>query len=383
MSCGLKIDKPFVWEHYTSIPFERFISFNRSCYPYYAEVLQLIGPELKKAGIDVVQLKCPNNLSDTPISIPDGMTFGQYAYIMKHSLLHFGEDSFLFDLAGHYDIPRLILFSNTYPNTSKPFWGTKEKERILFTTGPHSKPSLSPDPALNFVARIKPEQIALNIMELLGIKWTPPYETVYIGKNYRPKHDIVELFPDSAQSLNLTGSAATLGIRLDYNFDEKFLVEVLKQSRACIITDRPINIKILEALRNNIIEVTYLIDFNSDSSFSRELSKLNLTHVMATYARDEEFIKIKAKFFDIGVVHQLPIFETKNMPEFKDQEGNIHYKSAKRILHGNKSYKSQHDLLNNIPSDASEFLPCIGINHESFCKELEFFFVTKPVVVDK
>jgi len=378
LSCGVKIDKPYVYEHYSALPAEKYISFNKKIYPYYREVVELLEPELKKHNIRVIEVNAEGNSGETDIAVPKGLSFGQVAYIIKHSLLHFGEDEYFFDLAGYYDIPRVILFSNTYPNTTKPYWGSEEKQRILFTTGPYDKPSLSSDVNGNFVRYLKPEQIAKNVMDLLQIPWQTPYTTILAGPLYRPFHDALEIVPVSG-SMEVNGRMSVLAIRMDYNFSEKFLADVLSKTRATVVTDKPINLNLLQALRNNIQEIFYLVDDKSDIQFVSDLAKLNLPYGVHSFQDGEEARALKEKFFDQCYVNQLliPSFESKK--ELSDGLKGLSYKSAKRIIVGNKEYKSRYDMLADKPSLPSEISPCPEVPDKEFMKEIDFFFIVKPI----
>lgn len=374
LTCGLKIDKPYVYEHYTTVPCEKFISFNKKCYPYYLEVINLIKPELDKRGIRVLQLLANQENAEADLRVHEGLSFGQWAYLVKHSLLHFGEDEYLFDLAGFYDIPRVIMYSNTYPTTTKPYWGSAQKERILYSTGKNQKPSFSTDPSGSFVRFIKPEKVAQNIMDLLGIEWSPPYETIYAGLQYRAHHDIIEIVPDKTQPVELNGKVLGITVRMDYQKDEEFLANVLDKTKAAIVTNSPINANLLQMLRTKIAEIAYLVDSNSDVNFVKELSKLNLPYGLLTYQQDKE---IKEKFFEVSAVNTILTPKIEDIPELKGNLEGLSYKSSKRVIHGNLEYKGKYELDNKLPSKPNEFSPCPKEANVDFFREIEFFFIVK------
>jgi hypothetical protein len=380
LSCGLKIDKPFVFENFATVPFEKFISFHRNHYPYYQEVIALIQPELEKRGIAILQLKAKPDNVETNAAIHEGLSFGQWAYIMRHSLLHFGEDDFLFDLAGYYDVPRVILFSNTFPATTKPYWGSPKQEIILQNIGSWSRPSLNQEPTHNFVRFIPPEKIAASIMALLGIEWTPPYQTIYPGSLYRPRHDIIELIPQNNSQVNINGPIANIAVRMDYKFDEQFLISTLSQTKATIVTNKPIKVEILNALRNNINEVLYLIEEDQgDAKFAGSLSRLNLQHAMTSYLANEKLIKAKEALFETGVIHQIPAPALSKIKELSGGLEGLMYKSSKRIFLDKQEFKSKWAYFNNQPSNHQDLSPCPSQESPEFMQELEFFFIVKPL----
>lgn len=376
LSCGVKIDEPYVFEHYATIPAEKFISFNKSVYPFYREIIELIQPVLDKHGIKIVQLRANPQNVDADLAVPNNLSFGQWAYIIKHSLLHFGEDDFLFDLAGHYDIPRVIMFSNTYPNTTKPYWGSQDKERILFTTGKLKKPSLSADPNHNFVRDIKPEQIALNIMELLGIPWKPTFETLYAGARYSPYHNILELVPVNG-GIDVQGPAASLAVRMDYGFDEQFLGNVISRHKTSIVTNKPIQMGLLHTFRANVMEVAYIVDNqNHDMNFIKELGKLNLPYGVLSYDINAE---LKEKFYEIGFVNQMKVPDLSQVPALKDGLKGLMYKSGKRVIDNKGEYKGYYDFKHNHPSKPNEWFACPENADKDFLKELDFFLIARPL----
>lgn len=376
LSCGLKIDRPYVFENYTTVPYEKFISFNRNQYPYFMEVVSIIKPALDKLGIGIVQLKASQNTIDNDVAIFDSLNFGQWAYIIKHSMLHFGEDDFLFDLCGYYDIPRVILFSNTFPENFKPYWGSEEKQRILTSVGPFKKPSLSGDPNQNFVRFIPPEEIASNIMELLGIPWQRPYKTVYAGSLYRPRHDIIELVPNSGEKIDISGSIANVAVRMDYKFDENMLISVLQRMKVSIITNKPININIIKTFRPHIQEILYIAESDANVDFAKSLTQLNIPYLVTSYEAQDK--GLKEKFFEICVINQINTPKLQDIKPLKDGLAGLVYKSSKRIMTG-KEYKSRFDLINNIQSKPNELTPCPIDAPAEFMKELEYFFIVKPI----
>ena len=56
LSCGAKIDVPYVYEQHLSLPFEKYILFADFRYRYYQEVIDKIYPKLKEEGINNIHL---------------------------------------------------------------------------------------------------------------------------------------------------------------------------------------------------------------------------------------------------------------------------------------------------------------------------------------
>ena len=62
LSCGVKIDKPFVEVNYFPLPFKDYIIIHPSSgmeaknYDHYVDVVELIYPVLKQNSIEIVQI---------------------------------------------------------------------------------------------------------------------------------------------------------------------------------------------------------------------------------------------------------------------------------------------------------------------------------------
>ena len=75
LSCGVKIDKPFIDTSYFPISADKYITLHASCriqsktYDYYNDVVELIYPFLQKENIQIIQ-NTPNN-SDWNITLTD------------------------------------------------------------------------------------------------------------------------------------------------------------------------------------------------------------------------------------------------------------------------------------------------------------------------
>jgi len=269
------------------------------------------------------------------------------------------------------------LFSNTYPENFKPYWGSPEKQRILLSFGPFDKPTFSTDPNLNFVRYISAEDIAQNIMDLLGIPWTPPYKTLFLGPRYRPHHDVVEIVPDKDHPITLNGRISAVCVRMDYHYDEQFLISVLEKTKSTIVTDKPIPMGILQALRGQINEIAYIVKGDEDVVFARELAKLNLPYALLS---DNPNPTLKEKFFEVSPIMTPAIGKLSDIKGLENGLNGVYYKSGKRVVHGQTEYKGQHQRLNNLPSAYQELSPCPIDAPSSFLRELEWFLVVKPTL---
>lgn len=378
LSTGVKVRKPFIYEKYVPLMFDRYISFHKNQYPYFYEVLSLISPSLDKAGIEVLQIKTQPGEQEHKNAIANILSMPELAYVIRNSMLHFGEDDFVFDFCGHFNVPFVALFSNTLPENFAPYWNP-DNGIILQTTGELKKPTFSGDPNLNFVRYINPETIAEAIMKKLNIPWQKPYETVFIGDSYRAKHDMIELYPESMSDMNINGYVATLCVRMDYKFNEQFLAAILSRSKAAVITDAPINMNLLSGLKQNISDIVYFIDKNLDLNFAKDMMKLNLPHAFVSRSTGAKFGQEKAAFFEISHITHKPIPSFDSIPKFKDGVGGLSFKSSKRLISGQNEFKCQSSFISKSQSRPEEFEPCV--DSDNFREEIQFFHIVKPLTL--
>src|SRR5438046_2819188 len=135
LSAGAKIDKPYVFEQYFPLPFEKYITlqaqtkYDSKDYSYWQDVVNLLYPVLEKHGIKIIQVGGPNERTyQYTVDLRGRTELNQLAYVIKGSKLHMGSDSLCVHLASHYDIPIVGLYSVSQSSISGPQFGTKEKQ---------------------------------------------------------------------------------------------------------------------------------------------------------------------------------------------------------------------------------------------------------------
>ena len=99
-NCGLKIDKPYMYEKFFPLNVDKYITLHpytkpAKSYDYWQEVVNLLIPKLEEQEIRIIQI----GAKDEPRLIGTGYTSGQtnmnqIAYLLKGSLLHLGADSY-------------------------------------------------------------------------------------------------------------------------------------------------------------------------------------------------------------------------------------------------------------------------------------------------
>lgn len=360
LNCGLKIDKPYIYEKYFPIPFEKYITFNpfgkfnSRKYSYWQEVIDLITPILNKENISIVQIGGQNEIGYNQCVHLMGQTnYNQTAYIIKNALLHFGVDSFPVHIASYFDKKIVALYSNMYASQSKPYWSTKENIELIQADLKNKKPSYSSEENPKIINNIKPEEIVSKILKLLNINHNFEHETIFIGSRY--EHDILESTPSIILPPEVF-PGTLLNIRFDYieQIEEKDYICTLNNlsNRNCaIITDKPIQVEHLLQLKDKITGIMYDITFkNIDFDFVNKVKfyGIKIDFIFNKSKNKDETILNNRKLELIDYPELINIIENQEKPKEEIQQSNF-YKSKKLFFANNKTYLSYAAYLEDKP----------------------------------
>ena len=342
LNCGLKIDKPFLLEKYYPtgldkyITFQPFSKYESKSYDYWQEVIDFIHPELQKNGIQILQVGGKDEAPFKNCVHSQGLSsLQQTAYIVNHSMLHLGVDSFVTHLASGYNKKIVCLYSNTYANIARPYW-TKKEDCILFEPDREKlKPSYSAIEIPKSINQINPEDIANAATKLLGINYKCPYKTLKKGENYNSRS--LQLYPNCL--VNAENPEKThVVVRMDYEFNEDVLVNQVSKTKCTIITDKPITSSIIDNFSKNIEEILYIIDENHSVNFVKYAQSKSVKVNLLTKESDPKIVeKYKLYFMDYGIIDQVKIIkkEDLNLPAEED----LYYKTNTNLISSGKAYQ--------------------------------------------
>ena len=119
LETGALIGNPEIYEKYYPCPIEgdyitNFVdqSVSSMQYDYWEDVVSLINPTLIENNIKILNLN-PSKVKDLAnlTQIDEKIEAGQVSYLIRNSLLHFGETSFCTDLASMHDVKIVSLYS--------------------------------------------------------------------------------------------------------------------------------------------------------------------------------------------------------------------------------------------------------------------------------
>ena len=256
--------------------------------------------------------------------------------MIGRSKLYFGEPSIYTDLASSYGVNTVTTYSNTFPQNAFPYWSSKKDCQISVESS--EKPPFGAT-AENYkiLNSIRPEEIAKRILESLKIEHTPDYETAFMGSLYQRNDIIMEIVPDNNPPVLMDNISCS--VRMDLNFDEEYLYEILKLRPLQVWTKKPIHENILEELKDNIQQVLYVVTEDDNPSFPRFLKNLSIKTRLVTYLDEKELNKKKLDYVDHDPIFNL----NEEKKRFKNIPiNNLFYSSCKALYENDAYYPSDY-----------------------------------------
>ena len=344
LSAGAKIDKPFIFEQFFPLVFDKYITiqaqtkYDSKDYTYWQDVINILFPILDAKGIKIVQVGGPKEfLYQYVVDLRGRTDLNQLAYIIKNSMLHLGSDSLGIHLASSYDIPIVGLYSVSQSSVSGPHWGDKNKQ-ILFdaylrtSTG---KPSYADKEYPKSVNLIRPEEISDAVFKLLGFNIQTPIKTVFTGSKYSPQI-VREFIP--TKSHPITNPEAPIEIRMDLHFNETILQEQLQYCRALVITNKRIDKNILKTFKDRIVGLVYLIEENDDPQFISDIQNIGLNIVLMSYLTEEQIQPKKINYYEHGKINVVEPEQKEKWEEIRSKIGNLYFKTNKILSDNGNVY---------------------------------------------
>ena len=236
LGCGVKIDKPQIEESFYPVPVEKYITLHASSgmaaknYDYYSDVMRLLRPYLEKEDVQVFQIGGKDDAEVSYCHNYNGKTtLRQTAYIIKNSLLHFGNDSFSTHIAAGYNKPLVSLYSVLYKECCGPYFGDRLKQITLEPDRQGRKCSFSDKEKPKTVNNIRPEEVARGVLDLLKIKHKlHDIKTLHIGSFYHTP--IIEVVPNFIMDAGYMANSVA-NIRMDLSFEPRNLVHWAQNKR--------------------------------------------------------------------------------------------------------------------------------------------------------
>ena len=344
LNSGAKIDKPYIYDSYIPLQWgtDKYITFQpfgtwprgqAKMYSYWEEVTDILRPIFNKNNIHIVQLGAKGEPQIKGTMPMMGRTsINQVAYLIKNSLLHLGLDSFGVHVASGYGKKIVALYSNSSPQNCGPYWSNQKDIRLMSSVREGELPSYCEFEDPKTIDRIKAEDIAKNVCELLGLEYTYEYETLYVGKEYSQKR--IELVPTHHVGNWKDFGVDSLILRMDKHFDESICASQLEKSPCSVVTDKPMSLDLLKYYKDQIIELVFIVKDTAYIEYLKEVKSIGVKLFLISHIDEKEFNNLKLDYIDMARIVHLPQSNKQNF--LKDHEGvdfdNLYYKSGATII---------------------------------------------------
>jgi hypothetical protein len=391
LSCGLKIDKPYIFEKFFPLPFEKYVvldtssEFESQNYQYWNEVLENIYPILNKDEIKIVRLSNEKEIFlKNCFNLPsNSLTLNQKAFIIKNSLMFIGTNNFNIQLASFYKKKIVSLYSNLLPSHIGPFWSKKEDISLITPELKNSKPYyLTPD-SEKLINTIKPELITKAILDSFNYKNLKENKTLFIGDRYSTL--ILEAYPEQVLQPNVFPNYL-LNIRLDWveeinNNIYNSLINNLNVRPCSIITDKAFNLQPLLQFKEKLNTILYDVTKKIDIDFINQaiFFGIKMILIFRLNKNNEEDLSDR-KFKIIDMPNSIEIIENKIEFDLSSLKDNTFFKSTRLIFKNNKIYNSESSLNKDLPIKnldepwENSFLD-IKDQNSFFEKDLEYSYI--------
>lgn len=376
LSCGVKIDRPFISKAFYPITASKYITIHSQRksdsrrYEFFDHVLTLLKSKLDDYAFLQVGSKNDPRIEGT-LDLRH-LSYSQMAYVISQASVHIGEDSFPAHLAGYYNIPLVSLYSNLHPSNSRPYWGDRSKQRILQADLKGKKPSYSDRENPKTINTIFPEVVANAALDLLNLPLIKR-ETLHIGR--LSSTFLIEIVPNFILAKGSFGKSLVT-IRMDYLFNELVLQKTLENvHRAAIVTNRELNLNLIRREKNKIELILYQVSNSTNISYIEDLKSTGVNVELFTEERDEEKVRdLRLKFFEVGEVEVLPEKSKEDIDLHLKIDRFTRYTSKKNLLSEGKIFLSRADWQKNRPVKKFGDLSLV-IDEEEFYQELDYFYI--------
>jgi hypothetical protein len=345
LSTGLKINNPSISEQFFPISADKFVCFHTSAkdnlrdYDYWNEVKFILDPILNKYGYKTIQIGLEKDPTvNCDIDLRGKTSIRQMAYVVKKCNLFLGVDSFPAHLAGFFKRKMVSIYSNSFMECVRPYWGQRENQILIEThRADKEKPSFSFNENPKTVNRIKPEEIAIAALKLLNLPSEKiNYKTINIGQRY--KNECLEIIPSEKCEV----ISDSINVRMDIHHNEQNLFHILKGNNVEVTLNKPIHDEFLFCKRIKIIN--YVAE-EFDIEFVKKIKKAGINHTLLCTSK-EKLSEQRFKLFDFAVnlfeLSELIKINKEKLPNLDLEKTKI--ESNKKILCGNKVYDTYYDF---------------------------------------
>ena len=355
LACGAKIGKPYIYESFFPLDFDKYITFHRDAnfqsktYKYWQSVINLLTPILNKHNIKILQVGTKKDKPLNDVHNVLGLTnINQLAFLIKNSLLHFGIDSIPVHLASFYNKKIVAIYSHCSSKNAGPFFGDPNDHKLIDSDKSGRKPCYSYVESPASINNIRPEKIANSVLELLGISERINFTTVFIGENFSD-----DLFFGFLPNKRVSFNFGFPEIRMDLLFNEEILAQQLSSQKSIITTNRPIKQELIASLKQNIAEIIYLVEEDDSPEFVKFLFDNGILFECVSTLSEEKISEKKINYYRYCNINRHAKTEEEITIEnlIKNSTEKFKFKTNYTLFSNAKAYVSEQHLKDDESSE--------------------------------
>ncbi len=311
---GLRVSRggPTLKEAFYPLAQDRYITLQTGSnqgaknWDHFGEVLRLIKPMLEANQIAVVHLGGAQDPHvEGVVDLRGKTSILQSHYLIRRSMLHLGNDSWLAHAAGWCKRPLVALYGSTSIANHSPYWCDPLKTSLIEAHRWGGVPTYSANEQPKSINTIDPFRVANEVLRLLGIQHVFTQQTRFHGVLY--PHLVLELIPNTVPAPEFCPGHPIV-VRMDYHHDEDILIKVLQTGRRVnILTNRPITPAILQQFKGSILSYNHEVGGIVPEAqwpsreYIQDLKRLCSNSVVFTKEQDPaKLAALRFLYFDCG-----------------------------------------------------------------------------------
>lgn len=375
LDTGVKIDKPYIYQHYFPLTNSKYIIFHSEGsgsknFGHWQEVLNVLSPLLKEEGIEIFNIGkneegVPKRKYGGVIDVKNNTSIANVAYMIENCELYLGVDCFSAQLAGMYDKNAVVLYSHVFKENRAPYFGDKTKQVLIEPNRQGKKPWFNQPDSEKDADNFCPYEIANAVCSLLKIKYKYEFKSIFRGD--WSSRDVLDLVPNKTISQYGLG-CPLIRIRMDIEHNQENMIRTVAEApeKVSILFDasNPIDLGPIAQFKDKISEIILFcneksLDVLTDGAI-RAISSFPARVHFSTFEGEEVQNKIKMKFLDTIFLNPMKRETKESVVGDIDIEGLL-YTSSQKVLSNGKLYSSFYSFKEGKPSNTlnREVLPLV------------------------
>ena len=371
LSSGLKSSTPAVVGSFFPVVSQKYITIctenhQSKQWDHFQEFINILRPIVVEKGIEIIEIGANEVQLAGVVSLKGATNPNHWSYLIQNSLFHIGPESVMSHFASLHNTPQVILFSNTSPAYSAPNWSIQHPHQSFICANlKGKKPSYLAEENPKTINSITAEEVVSDVLGYFG--WENPFSDLAVVSTGLLYHStLVEVVPDHSPDPSFFPKSL-LNVRLDYKFDESFLLPLATNRRISLVTDKPITKPLLEKLRPALEVIFFHVDENTEVSYLGDIKRMGLP--LSLVAKSGcDLPATRLKFLEWKVEEEIKK-EKKDLDNLEKICDTTRYKSSRHLFSNSKRYSSKSAYLRDTESHEDQFI----IDDKDFWEEADYF----------